>query len=510
MNIVFLTSEAVPLAKTGGLADVCGALPAALCRAGHDVSVILPAYDSVFAAGLPIRSTDASLAVTMGDGRPVSARVLRTELPGDVPVYLIDQPVYFARGGLYNDAAGDYRDNAARFLFFCRAAIAAVGRLVNGAQILHCNDWQTAPAAGLIHAARREARRRGTDPPRLSTVLTIHNLAYQGHFGVDQFPHTGLPWDDFRLDSFEYYGGMNFLKTGIVTADALTTVSPTYAREIQTPAFGCALDAILRRRSDRLSGILNGIDTDVWNPSTDRHLIAHYDVDSAEDGKRVNKMALQAEVGLPQNGEVPLIGLIGRLAEQKGWDLILPVIRRHTEERRPTQWVVLGSGDPELERQLDEIRREAPGQVAAKIGFDNALAHRIEAASDMFVMPSRYEPCGLNQMYSLQYGTPCVVNPTGGLVDTVTDASDATLGGGTASGFHMRRYSVDGLDETIGRALEVRFHQPAAWSAMIAAGMRSDFSWRRSASQYASLYAETHARAGGMLGDNLSLERVAS
>ena len=510
MNIVFLTTEAVPLAKTGGLADVCGALPAALRRAGHEVAVILPAFDSVFAAGLPIRSTDVSLTISMGDGHAVSARVLRTELPGDVPVYLIDQPVYFAREGLYNNAAGDYHDNAARFLFFCRAALSAIGRLIGGAEILHCNDWQTAPAAGMVHAARQEASRRGVDEPTLSTVLTIHNLAYQGHFGVEQFPNTGLPWADFRLDSFEYYGGMNFLKTGVVTADALTTVSPTYAREIQTPQFGCALDPLLRRRSDRLTGILNGIDTEVWNPRTDKHLLAHYDATSVADGKRVNKMALQAEVGLPQDGDVPLIGLIGRLAEQKGWDLILPVIRRHAQQRRPTQWVVLGSGDPELEAQLDVIRREAPAQVAAKIGFDNAMAHRIEAASDLFVMPSRYEPCGLNQMYSLQYGTPCVVNPTGGLVDTVVDANERTIPLKTASGIHLRDYSIDGLDEAISRALSIRFHRPSVWWDMVDAGMRSDFSWKRSAEQYAELYAQTVAHKGGILGDKLSLRPVAS
>ncbi|MEM6981261.1 MAG: glycogen/starch synthase, partial [Planctomycetota bacterium] len=289
----------------------------------------------------------------------------------------------------------------------------------------------------------------------------------------------------------EFFGGLNFLKTGLITADMITTVSPTYAEEIRTPQNGCGLDGILQTKRDRSRGIINGIDTHVWNPSLDPKLSVTFDETTWQQGKRDNKLALQAEVGLPQDEAVPLIGLVGRLADQKGWDLILPVLRRHVYEGRPTQWIILGSGDPTVEASLRELATLAPNQLATYIGFSDALAHRIEAASDLFVMPSRYEPCGLNQLYSLRYGTPCVVTKTGGLADTIVDTTERSIEDGTANGFHLSDYTVDSLDQAIGNALRIRHHEKNIWKKIIEHGMAQDWSWRKSAAQYVQLYERT-------------------
>lgn len=486
LNIVYLTTESVPFAKTGGLADVCGTLPSVVAANGHQCSVIMPAFDSIRRSSMPIERTDISFAIDMPSDRIVGGRVLKSTLPGgNVPVYFIDQPQYYSRPFLYGDKHGDYRDNAERFIFFCRAAIELMKRLGKRVDLVQCNDWQTAIVPALIQNGV------GGLPIETPTILSIHNLAYQGSFSAEAFPLTGLPWDRFRSESFEFYGGLNFLKTGIVTADHVCTVSPTYAREIKTPVHGCGLDPILRSLGDRVSGIINGIDTDIWNPAKDVHLVRNYDVDSWENGKLENKLALQAEMNLPSDPDVPLIGLVGRLAEQKGWDLILPVMREHLREGRPTQWAVLGSGDPVIESELRWLKEEHPDQLAAHIGFSDPLAHRIEASSDLFVMPSRYEPCGLNQLYSLRYGTVCVVTATGGLADTIVDTTGETIANGTATGFHLRSYDAASLDRAIGDALRLRFHEKEIWKKIVSHGMTRDWSWRKSASQYIDLYART-------------------
>ncbi|TWU19588.1 Glycogen synthase [Allorhodopirellula heiligendammensis] len=486
LNIVYLTTEAVPFAKTGGLADVCGKLPSVVADAGHQCAVIMPAFDSIRRSQMTIEQTEMSFAIEMPGDRIVGGRVLRSYLPGGmVPVYFVDQPQYFSRPFLYGDKHGDYRDNAERFIFFCRAAIEVMKRMDRPVDLIQCNDWQTALVPALV---QNDGHGFPRDTP---TVLSIHNLAYQGSFPAESFEATGLPWDRFRSDSFEYYGGMNFLKTGIVTADQVCTVSPTYAEEIKTPLHGCGLDPILRSLGDRVSGIINGIDTDIWNPAKDVNLVRNYDVTNWEHGKLENKLALQAELGLPSNPDVPMIGLVGRLADQKGWDLILPVMREHLRERRPTQWAVLGSGDPVIESELTWLASEHPDQLAAYVGFSDPLAHRIEASSDLFVMPSRYEPCGLNQLYSLRYGTICVVTETGGLADTIINTTRETVENETATGFHLRGHDAASLDRAIGDALRLRFHEKEIWKKIVERGMTRDWSWGASALQYIELYEKT-------------------
>jgi starch synthase len=487
LNIVYLTSEAVPFAKTGGLADVCGTLPREVAALGHRCVVIMPAFRSIYRSGADIESTDISFAIPMAPRKLVGGRVLRSTLPGsDVPVWLIDQPQYFDRESLYGDTLGDYPDNAERFAFFCRAALAALGRMGIKPDVLHCNDWQSGLVPGLIEATPQAF------PSCLdaATIMTIHNMAYQGQFAADAFPLTGLDWVHFNHTRFEFYGHLNFLKTGIATADMVSTVSPRYAMEICTPAHGCGLDGVLKSKGNRVVGITNGIDATVWNPATDVKLPARYDASNWQDGKTANKRSLQADFGLDRSDDVPLIGLVGRLAEQKGWDLILPVIQRHVLERRPTQWIVLGSGDGWIETQLKHLAAEAPQQIAVHVGFHDALAHRIEAGSDLFVMPSHYEPCGLNQLYSLRYGTVPIVTATGGLADTVVDTTAETLANGTATGFHLHEFSPQGLDDALGRALNLRYHEKKIWENLVRRAMAADWTWRKSALQYVELYEE--------------------
>ncbi|MCC9599057.1 glycogen synthase GlgA [Stieleria sp. JC731] len=485
MNIVYLSSEAVPFAKTGGLADVCGTLPREVAALGHRCTVIIPAFRSIRRSGCDIETTDLSFAIPMSPGKLIGGRLLKSQLPdSNVDVLMIDQPQYFDRPSLYGDAAGDYPDNAERFSFFCRAALVALQRIGKKVDILHCNDWQTGLIPGLIRANQKQL----STVKDAATIMTIHNMAYQGQFPADEFPLTGLPWLEFNHRTYEYYGYMNFLKAGIAMCDLVTTVSPRYAMEIQTPYHGCGLDGVIASRGGRVQGITNGIDTSVWNPETDVNLPAQFGVENWREGKLANKRSLQKEFKLEENDDVPMIGLVGRLAEQKGWDLILPVIERHVAEGRPTQWMVLGSGDPIIEKELRRLAEAAPDQVAAHIGFNDSLAHRIEAGSDLFVMPSHYEPCGLNQLYSLRYGTVPVVTPTGGLADTVVDTTPESIAKKTATGFHLAEISSYGLDEAIGKALYLRYHEEKNWDALVRRGMTCDWSWRKSASQYVSLY----------------------
>ena len=488
MNIVFLTSETVPFAKTGGLADVCGALPAQVAKLGHLAAVIMPAFRSIRDCGLRIESTDISFAVPMAPKKLIGCRLLKGYLPdSDVPVWLLDQPQYFDREGLYGTSSGDYPDNAERFIFYSRAAIHAIRRIGLAVDVIHCNDWQSALVPALIAA----------DPlsqPWVSeavSVLTIHNLAYQGQFAREAFAWTGLDWRHFNSEEFEFHNHINFLKTGIISADAVTTVSPNYAEEIQTPQHGCGLQSILDYVGGRLTGITNGIDMTIWDPATDSKITQNYDVSNWRVGKAANKFKLQQSFGLEISADVPLIGLVGRLAQQKGWDLIVPVLRWHLEQHRPTQWVVLGSGDIAYENQLRDLAREFPNRFALHIGFNDGLAHQIEAASDLFVMPSHYEPCGLNQLYSLRYGTIPIVTPTGGLADTVVDCTEKTLATKTATGFFLHQTDAQSLDDAIGRALALRYHHPESWDQIVTTGMNQDWSWTKSAKKYIELYEQT-------------------
>ena len=490
MNIVYLTTEAVPFAKTGGLADVCGTLPREVEALGHRCAIMMPAFRHTQRAGVNVESTDISFAIPMSSTKLVGGRLLKATLPdSNVSVWLIDQPQYFDRDGLYGNENGDYPDNAERFTFFCRAALVAMNRIGIDVEVIHCNDWQTGLVPGLLRATPAQYPALAD----VATLITIHNLAYQGQFPSDAFRWTGLDWQFFHHDSFEFYDHLNFLKAGIATADEVTTVSPRYAAEICTPKHGCGLDSVLAGRSRPVAGIINGIDISVWNPETDVKLPVRYGIENWREGKIANKLSLQKEFGLEESGEIPMIGLVGRLADQKGWDLISPVIEAHVRNQRPTQWIILGSGEARFELELQRLQQLAPQQVALHLGFHDALAHRIEAGADLFVMPSRYEPCGLNQLYSMRYGAVPVVTATGGLADTVVDCTSETLSNETATGFHLNDLSPDGLDDAIGRALHLRYHEEKKWSDLIVRAMSADWSWRQSAGRYVQLYAHTLA-----------------
>ena len=487
MRVVFITTEAVPFAKTGGLADVCGALPTRLVGRGHRCSVIMPAFRQIYGAGQPVEQTDISFAVPIGD-KVMGGRLLRSQLPdSEVDVFFIDQPHYYQRPALYGDESGDYPDNCERFAFFCRSALQAISRLDLQPDIVHCNDWQT----GLVPAYVRTGFEDHAWMNKAATIMTVHNLAYQGRFWHWDMLLTGLDWAYFNPAGMEFYGHLNLLKTGLIFADALTTVSPKYAEEIQTAEHGCGLEGVLASRRSDLHGIINGVDSRIWNPRIDTHLAANYDVETWEQGKAVNRTKLRGEFNLRDDVNMPVVGLVGRLAEQKGWDLIIGAMRQLLEQQKPIQWIVLGTGDPEYQEQLQRLAEFYPDQVGLKLGFSNELAHLIEAGSDIFLMPSRYEPCGLNQLYSLMYGTVPVVNPTGGLADTVTDTTAETLAAGTANGFHLKDYSVQALIDSLWRAALVFWDDKETWSRLVTSGMRNDFSWKRSAARYEHVYSET-------------------
>ncbi|HEY3248160.1 MAG TPA: glycogen synthase GlgA [bacterium] len=478
MRILFCTSEAVPFAKTGGLADVSGALPGALAAAGCDVRVVLPRYGSISTSALTHAGRiDAEVAGTRLDAGVFEARLGDS----DVPVWLIDRPDYFDRPGLYGEGGADYADNLARFTFLCRAILAWSTAQPWRPDVIHCNDWQTALVPVLIGAGQG---------PSIPTLLTIHNLAYQGLFPAAEFPVTGLPPSLFAVSALEFWGQVNVLKGGMVFATLLSTVSETYAREVQTPEYGAGLDGVLRDRRDDLFGILNGVDYGVWDPATDALIPARYTAEDLE-GKEICKRTLQQEFGLPDDPSAPLIGMVTRLADQKGLDLVAAVIEDVLDDG--AQFVLLGTGDPRYHTLFGGLMARRPTQLGVRLGFDNRLAHLIEAGADMFLMPSRYEPSGLNQLYSLRYGTVPVVRRTGGLADSVIDATPATLADGTATGFVFDDYTPAALSSAIRRALET-FRAPDTWRRIQAHGMRADFSWAASAERYRRLYLLTLAR----------------
>jgi starch synthase len=493
VNILVASTEAAPFAKTGGLADVCGALPVELARQGHDVAVILPAFRQTRQAGLPLTPMNLRFDIPIGN-KIVSGQLLEGRFPGtDISAYLVEQNDYFDRPELYREAGEDYKDSCERFVFFCRAVLEAIRLLKRPVQVVHANDWQTA----LVPAYLKIEYRHTHGYEDLASLFTIHNMAYQGQFWHWDMLLTGLDWKHFNWQEFEYYGDLNLLKAGIVFADTITTVSPTYAKEIQTSEFGCGLQGVLATRSADLYGVLNGVDYREWDPRHDPHLPVNYGPSTWGHGKAACKTALQRELGLPTRPEAPLLGFVGRLADQKGLDILEPVMRRWAAEV-DAQWVILGSGEPRYQSLVSSLAQQYPQRVAARIGFSNELAHRIEAACDIFVMPSRFEPCGLSQMYSLRYGAVPVVRATGGLADTITDAAPENLASGTANGFSFLEYSPVALENALARACEAYRHQPKVWERLILTGMNQDLSWAKSAATYAELYARTleNRRAG--------------
>ncbi|HEX4149751.1 MAG TPA: glycogen synthase GlgA [Pirellulales bacterium] len=491
MKILLATSEAVPFAKTGGLADVCGALPIELERLGDEPVLIMPAYRQALECGEPIEPTGVRFLIGIGS-KTVAGSFLKSRLPGSkVPVYLVEQDDYFNRDDLYGTGGQDYIDNCERFTFFSRAVLEAVRLLNLQVDVLHCNDWQT----GLVPAYLKLEYRQRPGYQRIASLLTIHNLAYQGQFWHWDMLLTGLDWKYFNWQQMEFFGKLNLMKTGLVFADALNTVSPRYAEEIQSAPLGCGLEGVLQQRRDVLSGIINGVDYSLWNPAADPALAQRYDLQTAGTGKAACKSALQNELKLPISARTPLVGFIGRLAEQKGIDLVASLIQdwvRSTD----AQWVILGTGEPKYHQLFTTLGERHPQKVAVRLAFSGDLAHRIEAGADMFLMPSRFEPCGLNQLYSLKYGTVPIVRATGGLADTVTDATRETLAAGKATGFSFREYSPLALAETVGRACEA-YSQNSTWATLIRTGMGQDWSWRRSAQQYAALYQKISNKLKG-------------
>lgn len=475
MKILFATSEAHPLAKTGGLADVSGALPAALQRIGADIRVLLPGYPSVL-------DKSERLTRLFQIDLPVHGKtgLLGGFMPGShVPLYVIEHADYFAREGLYQNKAGqDWPDNARRFGLLSQFAAWLAGPqtpLDFHPDILHCNDWQTGLAPAYLHFGK---------PPRTPSIFTVHNLAYQGIFPPDTLGELGLPAESFSMHGVEYYGKLSFLKAGLYYATKLTTVSPTYAREIQTDAFGMGMQGLLAARAGDLTGILNGIDTDEWNPAQDKYLDATYSIDNLA-GKALDKLALQDELGLERHPHAPLLGMVSRLTQQKGSDVVIEAAPRLVE--LGAQMAVLGSGDAKLEAAWQQLAADYPGKIAVRIGYSEPLSHRIEAGADLFLMPSRFEPCGLNQMYSLRYGTPPVVHKVGGLADTVVHASLSNLSQGIATGFMLETLNTDTLVETLRRAFVLYKHK-LAWRQLVRTGMRQDFSWENSAREYLEVY----------------------
>lgn len=487
MKVVFIASEAVPFAKTGGLADVAGALPKAIERLGHSVSLFMPAYRHVWTSGPKLEPTGLSLGIPIG-AKVVEGTVYQSRLPGSqVRVFLIDQPDYFDRDGLYGDPGVDYPDNSDRFIFFDRAVLETIRAFHLDPDVIHCNDWQT----GLIPVYLQTVYRPPTGVHRAGTLFTIHNLAYQGLFEPDVIGRTGLQPGSFNRQDLEFYGKFSFMKSGLVFADLISTVSPTYAREIRTENFGYGLDVLLRRRHGDLRGIVNGIDPEVWSPSRESMLVQQYDHSTVRTGKAANKAWLQAKAGLPIRPEVPIFAQIGRLDTQKGWELLARVADRLLE--RDVQLVVLGTGHQHFHELLESLVRRYPEKVWAYLGFSEELAHQIEAGADVFLMPSLFEPCGLNQLYSLAHGTVPIARATGGLADTIVDASPANQADGTATGFLFKDETPDALWGAIERALDL-WNDRAAWDRLVQNGMRADWSWDRSAQDYIHLYQEVIAR----------------
>jgi starch synthase len=478
MHIAFAASECVPFSKTGGLADVVGALPRALAALGHQVSVYVPRYRQT-------KLTDPETVVRSitipFDDKYRFCSVVTAGASAGVRFYFVDYPPYFDRDGLYGTAAGDYPDNAERFAMFSRAVLEA-SKVLGVPQVFHCHDWQSALVPVMLRTLYAE------DPAfrDVATVFTIHNMGYQGLFPPDTLPLLMLPWDLLAMSKMEFFGQVNFLKGALVFSDFITTVSKKYSHEIQTSEYGFGLEGVLHDRAATVTGILNGVDYDEWSPQTDKLIAANY---SSQDlsGKRKCKQDLLNAFGITNadarvDTKIPVIGIVSRFAAQKGFDLIAQIMDRLAREEMIM--VVLGSGDKLYEEMFQRLQKQFPNKIAAKVAFDNGLAHKVEAGADMFLMPSRYEPCGLNQIYSLKYGTVPIVRATGGLDDTI-EPWDARTGKGT--GFKFHDYTGEALLATIKQAL-LAYQDPSSWQTLMRNGMGRDFSWGASAREYGKVY----------------------
>jgi len=458
MKIALAASEVVPFAKTGGLADVGGALPQALEHCGHEVIVIMPRYKCV---------TESKFKIER-----ISQDVSSSVIGRNIQVYFLENSAYFNRDGLYLDKDGDYPDNLVRFSFFCRRGLDLLKEIDFCPDILHLHDWQSSLMAVYLknlYASQNFYK-------NIKSVLTIHNIGYQGIFVKEEFAKLGLDWKLFDINGLEFYNQVNLLKGGIIFADSINTVSPAYAREIQTKEFGFGLEGLLKERKNVLSGILNGIDYSVWNPDTDKFITRNFSV-SCPELKVFNKENLQKICGLPVDRDIPVLGIVSRLAQQKGFDIFAQ--RLDEVCKMELQLVILGTGDFKYRRLLKTFAKKSPGKISLNLKFDDPLAHKIYAGSDIFLMPSQYEPCGLGQLISLRYGALPLVFKTGGLADTINKNN----------GFVFASYSAEVLQETIQKALRA-FKDRAKWNRLVTNAMECDFSWKASADKYIRLYAK--------------------
>jgi starch synthase len=476
LKVLFATSEVTPLIKTGGLADVSAALPVALNGLGVDIRLLVPGYPQVIEA-LKSKSRIATLPGLPG---VPAAHLVASKLPSGLPLLVVECPIYDRRDGPYQDAGGvDWPDNDLRFgLFSYVAALLSTPASPFAAwkpDIVHCNDWQTGLTPVYLNYVQG---------PRARTIMTIHNVAFQGIFPQQSANRLGLPPQAFTIDGVEFYGNLSFLKGGLQFADRITTVSPSYAREIQREPLGMGLQGVLAHRADVLTGILNGIDTDTWDPESDPYIERYYNA-SRLAVKQDNKRALQLRMGLQDAPLVPLFGSVGRMTEQKGLDVLADIAEELVQS--PAQLAVLGAGDPALQRRFQQLAQGHPDQIAVQIGFDESLSHQIEAGADVFAMPSRFEPCGLNQMYSQRYGTPPLVHGTGGLLDSVVDCTPATLKNRTATGFVFSPLEADTMLANCRRAAGL-YENQRIWRQLQKNGMRREFGWEARARQYLDLY----------------------
>ena len=475
MKILYVSPEITPFAKTGGLADVAQALPKAIKSLGHDIRTVMPKYLSVVNQSLAMKRV-APFTVHMHSG--LHGAVLWQVENDSVPTYFIENEAYFNREEFYGLGDADYPDNLERFVFFCKAALECCKAVDFLPDVIHCNDWQTAALPGILKATYVAYRKDPFFSPAPKLVYTIHNISYQGRFPEDHWPILSLPRSYYTYD-FEFHGQINLTKSAIHLADAITTVSETYAREIQTTDFGFGMQDALQTRKEDLYGILNGVDYQQWSPDADPYTYGiHYSADDLS-GKRRIKSKLRAEYQLPDSDDVPLIGMTTRFVEQKGIDLITECAEKILQ--LDTQMIVLGSGDPRYHDFFEWLRRSYPDQVGIYIGFNNELAHRIEAGADIFLMPSLFEPCGLNQIYSLKYGTLPIVRLTGGLADTIEDG---------VNGFTFFDFTAHYFFDAAQRAIEVYRMQPDRWKQMMITAMSQDFSWEKSAEKYLAVYSQ--------------------
>ncbi len=476
LNITFISSEATPFAKTGGMADVCGALPIELEKLGLELILVMPYYKQVAQTKPKPRKTRHSVTVRIA-GKEIKGDVYSRKITDHFRAYFIDNPDFFARQELYGTPHGDFPDNAQRFGFFCKAALNLLPALAFQPDIIHVHDWQTA----LVPFLLKTERRNDTFYSRTKTVLSIHNLAYQGLFDKTVLHGLNISRDWFTPKGMEFYGKVNFLKAGLITADNISTVSKKYSLEMQTPEYGCGLDGVLKEQGGHIQGILNGVDYSEWHPQRDKYIVKDYSLDDMS-GKMDCRHNLLQEYNLTAKDDTPIIGIISRLADQKGFDILAKAMPSLAE--MDLRILLLGTGENKYHSLFKKMQKKYHEHLGVRLAFNNSLAHKIEAGSDLFLMPSRYEPCGLNQIYSLKYGTIPIVRATGGLDDTIENFNPET---GTGNGFKFKEYSSRALIAKVKEALDMYRHKDY-WQKLVINAMGQDFSWPNSARKYVKLY----------------------